>query len=196
MEANLVFYVLNTAISVLVALVSLRFLLQLTQANFYNPISQGVNRFTSPLIAPFRALPVIGPVNTGVLVAAITIQALGAGLCFVLLGGLPGIAQLLIWSVLSVVGLMLNLVFYALFGMIILSWLAPQASHPGAELVNQLSEPFLAPFRRIVPDLGGLDLSPILLFVVINIVEGAVINGPARAMGLSSTVAQFFVGLG
>lgn len=196
MEANLVFYVLNTAISVLVALVSLRFLLQLTQANFYNPISQGVNRFTSPLIAPFRALPVIGPVNTGVLVAAITIQALGAGLCFVLLGGLPGVMQLLVWSVLSVVGLMLNLVFYALFGMIILSWLAPQASHPGAELVNQLSEPFLAPFRRIVPDLGGLDLSPILLFVVINIVESAVINGPARAMGLSSTVAQFFVGLG
>ena len=86
-------------------------------------------------------------------------------------GGVPGIGQLIIWSILSVFGVMINLVFYALLGMIILSWLAPGASHPGAELLYQLSEPFLSPFRRIVPNLGGLDLSPILLFVVINILE-------------------------
>jgi YggT family protein len=196
MESNLVFYVLNTVVAVLVALISLRFLLQLTQANFYNPICQGIQRFTAPFLAPFRALPVVGPVNTGVLAAAIVVQALGAGVIFVSLGGLPGVIQLIVWSILSVFGLMLSLVFYALLGMIILSWLAPQASHPGAELVNQLTEPFLAPFRRIVPDLGGLDLSPILLFVVINIIEAAVVNGPARSMGLSSTMAQLFVGLG
>lgn len=196
MESNLVFYVLNTVVAVLVALISLRFLLQLTQANFYNPICQGIQRFTAPFLAPFRALPVVGPVNTGALTAAIVVQALGAGVIFVSLGGLPGVMQLIVWSILSVFGLMLSLVFYALLGMIILSWLAPQASHPGAELVNQLTEPFLAPFRRIVPDLGGLDLSPILLFVVINIIEAAVINGPARSMGLSSTMAQLFVGLG
>ncbi|HAN81107.1 MAG TPA: YggT family protein, partial [Gammaproteobacteria bacterium] len=58
-----------------------------------------------------------------------------------------------------------------------------------------LSEPFLSPFRRIVPDLGGLDLSPILLFVVINILEAIVIRGPARSLGMSSTVAQFFTGI-
>lgn len=69
------------------------------------------------------------------------------------------------------------------------------ASHPGAELLFQVPEPFLAPFRRLVPNLGGLDLSPILLFVVINILEAAVIRGPARSMGMSSTVAQFFVGI-
>ena len=81
MEANLIFYVLNTAISVLVALVGLRFLLQLAQANFYNPISQGINRFTAPLTGVFSSLPTIGSFNTGILVSAIVIQALGAGLC-------------------------------------------------------------------------------------------------------------------
>ena len=196
MEANLIFYVLNTAVAVIVALVCLRFLLQLAQANFYNPISQGVNRFTAPLTAVFSGLPTIGPFNSGILVAAIVIQAVGAGLCLLLLGGIPGVAQLVIWSILSVFGVMINLVFYALLGMIILSWLAPNASHPGAELLYQLSEPFLAPFRKIVPDLGGLDLSPILLFVAINLVEAMVIRGPARAMGLSQTIAQFFVGIG
>ena len=195
MQANLIFYVLNTAISVIVALVCLRFLLQLAQANFYNPISQGVNRFTAPLTAPFNSLPTIGPFNTGILVSAIILQALGAGTCMFLLGGVPGIGQLIIWSILSVFGVMINLVFYALLGMIILSWLAPGASHPGAELLYQLSEPFLSPFRRIVPDLGGLDLSPILLFVVINILEAIVIRGPARSMGMSSSIAQFFTGI-
>jgi YggT family protein len=112
-----------------------------------------------------------------------------------LLGGVPGIGQLIIWSILSVFGVMINLVFYALLGMIILSWLAPGAPHPGAELLYELSEPFLSPFRRIVPDLGGLDLSPILLFVVINILEAIVIRGPARSMGMSSSVAQFFTGI-
>jgi len=195
MEANLIFYVLNTAISVIVALVGLRFLLQLAQANFYNPISQGINRFTAPMTAVFSSLPTIGTFNVGILVAAIVIQAVGAGVCLLLLGGMPGIAQLIVWSILSVFGVMINLVFYALLGMIILSWLAPSASHPGAELLYQLSEPFLAPFRKIVPDLGGLDLSPILLFVVINLLEAMLIRSPARSMGMSQTVAQFFVGI-
>jgi len=113
----------------------------------------------------------------------------------ILLGGMPGVVQIIIWSLLSVFGVILNLVFYALLGMIILSWLAPNASHPGAELLNQLSEPFLAPFRRFMPDLGGLDLSPIILFIAINLLEAIVIRGPARSMGMSSTVAQFFVGI-
>lgn len=195
MQANLILYVLNTAISVIVALVCLRFLLQLARANFYNPISQGVNRIIAPLSAPFNGFPTVGTFNTGILVSAIVLQALGASICMFLLGGLPGIGQLIIWSILSVFGVIINLVFYALLGMIILSWLAPGASHPGAELLYQLSEPFLSPFRRIVPDLGGLDLSPILLFVVINILEAIVIRGPSRSMGLSSTVAQFFTGI-
>ena len=195
MEANLVFYLLSTVTAVIVSLLSLRFLLQLVQANYYNSISQGVSRFTAPLIMPFKSLPIIGSFNTGALLSALLIQAVGAGLCMTLGGGIPGIGQLIIWSILSVFGVMINLVFYALLGMIILSWLSPGASNPGAELVIQLSEPFLGPFRRLVPNLGGLDLSPILLFVVINVLEGLVINGPARSLGMSYDITRFFVGI-
>ncbi len=195
MQADLIFYILNTVFAVVVSLISLRFLLQLTQANYYNSITQGVSRFTAPFIIPFQNLPVFGSFNTGVLLSALMIQAIGAGFCMSLDGGIPGIAQLIIWSMLSVFGVMVTLVFYALLGMIILSWLSPSASNPGAELVIQLSEPFLAPFRRLLPNIGGLDLSPILLFVVINILEGMVINGPARSMGISYDMARFFVGI-
>jgi len=104
MEANLVFYILNTLVAVAVALLALRFLLQLTQANYYNPISQGINRFAAPIIGPFASLPTIGSVNFSVLAAAVVVQGLGATLCFLLLGGIPGVVQLIVWSVLSVFG--------------------------------------------------------------------------------------------
>ena len=87
METNLVFYILNTTISIVIALIVLRFLLQLVQANFYNSICQGVNRFTQPLVAPFKSLPTIGNFNISVLMAAFMIQLIGAGLCFFLLDG-------------------------------------------------------------------------------------------------------------
>lgn len=196
METNFIFYILNTAISVVVALIALRFLLQLTRVNFYNSICQGVDRFTQPLIAPFKSLPTLGTVNISVLISGFVIQMIGSGFCFFLLGTLPEITQLFTWSLLSVIGVCLNLIFYSMLGMIILSWLAPNASHPGAELLYQLSEPFLAPFRKLIPNLGGLDLSPILLFIVINILEATIVNGTAIKMGISSSMAQFFVGIG
>ncbi|MDP5343660.1 MAG: YggT family protein [Litorivicinaceae bacterium] len=196
MSSNIVFYLVNTAVAILVSLVVLRFLLQLTQANYYNPICQGVGKITAPLVAPLRALPTIGPVNLGVYASAVVIQAAGAALGFTLMGGLPGALPLLVWSFLSVFGVLLDLIFYALLGMIILSWLAPNATHPGAELVIQITEPLLAPFRRLIPNMGGLDLSPILLFVLVNLLEAMVVNSAARSFGLSSTAAQLFIGIG
>lgn len=196
MESTVITTLLSTLVAAAVALLGLRLLLQLAQVNYYNRISQGIARITAPVIAPFQRLPVIGTFNTGVLLAAIVVQALGAGLLFFVAGGFPALIPWAVWSALSVFGVLLDLVFYALLGMIILSWLAPQASHPGAEIVNQLAEPFLTPIRRFIPDLGGLDLSPIVLFIGINLTEALLIHGPARSMGLSSAVAKYFVGLG
>lgn len=195
MSSNIVFYIVNTGVAVVVSLVALRFLLQLTQANYYNPICQGIGKITAPLVAPLSRLPTIGSINTGVFASAVVLQAAGAALCFVMLGGLPDALALLVWSLLSVVGVLLDLIFYALLGMIILSWLAPNAAHPGAELVLQVTEPLLDPFRRILPNMGGLDLSPILLFVLINVLEATVVKGVAQSLGLSATMAQFFIGI-
>ncbi|EPN09076.1 YGGT family protein [Pseudomonas syringae pv. actinidiae ICMP 18804] len=60
-----------------------------------------------------------------------------------------------------------------------MSWVAPGSHNPGAELVNQICEPALAPFRKIVPNLGGLDISPILAFLVLKLLDMLVINNLA-----------------
>jgi YggT family protein len=54
---------------------------------------------------------------------------------------------------------------------VILSWVAPGSHNPGAELVQQITEPVLAPFRRIIPNLGGLDISPIFAFIALQLLQ-------------------------
>jgi YggT family protein len=70
-----------------------------------------------------------------------------------------------------VAGLLLNVYFFALLAMIILSWVAPGSNHPAIYLLHQLTEPVMAPFRNALPPMGGLDFSPILVFILINVLQ-------------------------
>lgn len=64
---------------------------------------------------------------------------------------------------------LLNIASFVVLVHIILSFVAPMSGHPAAVLVNQLAEPLMAPFRKILPDMGGLDFSPILLFLLLGV---------------------------
>jgi YggT family protein len=83
----------------------------------------------------------------------------------------PNVGLLLVWSALGILGLMVNIYFFALLAMIILSWIAPASRHPALLLLFQLTEPVMAPFRKMLPNMGGLDFSPILVFILINILQ-------------------------
>lgn len=114
------------------------------------------------------------------LVLAILVQLALMALTLLLTYGTTGNPlQLLIWSLIGVTALFLNIFFYALIISVILSWVAPGSHNPGAELVNQICEPALAPFRKILPNLGGLDISPILAFMVLKLIDMLVINNLA-----------------
>jgi YggT family protein len=75
------------------------------------------------------------------------------------------------WALIALFSLFLNIIFYAMIISVILSWVAPGSHNPGAELVAQITEPVLAPFRRIIPNLGGLDISPIFAFIAIQLLQ-------------------------
>ncbi|WP_164648860.1 YggT family protein, partial [Pseudomonas viridiflava] len=82
----------------------------------------------------------------------------------------------------------LNIFFYALIISVILSWVAPASHNPGAQLVNQITEPLLAPLRRILPNLGGLDISPILAFMILKLLDMLVINNLAAMTQMPSVL--------
>ncbi|MEE4140216.1 YggT family protein [Pseudomonas viridiflava] len=174
-------YVLQTLGSLYLMLILLRFVLQLVRANFYNPLSQFIVKATQPLLKPLRRIiPSIFGLDMSSLVLAIIVQMILMALTLLLMFGTTGDPlHLLLWSIISVTALFLKIFFFALIISVILSWVAPGSHNPGAELVNQICEPALAPFRRIVPNLGGLDISPILAFLVLKLLDMLVINNLA-----------------
>jgi YggT family protein len=162
-------------------IVLLRFVLQLVRANFYNPLCQFIVKATQPLLKPLRRIiPSLFGLDMSSLVLAILVQLALMALTLLLTYGTTGNPlQLVIWSLIGVTALFLKIFFFALIISVILSWVAPGSHNPGAELVNQICEPALAPFRKILPNLGGLDLSPIFAFLALKLIDMLVINNLA-----------------
>lgn len=178
-------YLVQTAFSAYLFAVLLRLLLQLARADFYNPISQFVVRITNPLVIPLRRLiPAIGRIDTATIVLAITIQCVAIVAVLALLGYGPGNPlRLVVWGIVGIVALLVNVYFFAILALIIFSWIAPGSHHPALALLYQLTEPVMAPLRRVLPPMGGLDLSPILAFVAINVAE-ILLHGIAGRLGI------------
>ncbi|MBH9304180.1 YggT family protein [Pseudomonas aeruginosa] len=187
-------YILQTLGSLYLLIVLLRFILQLVRADFYNPLSQFIVRATKPLLNPLRRIiPGFGGIDLASLVLAILIQLVLMILILMLMGyGVGGfIMQLLIWSIIAVTSLFLKVFFFALIISVILSWVAPGSYNPGAQLVNQICEPLLMPFRKLLPNLGGLDLSPIFAFLALKLIDMLVINNLAAMTGMPPQLSIF-----
>ena len=166
-------YVIQTFLGLYLFAMMLRFILQLVRADFYNPISQFLVKVTNPLVLPLRRIiPGYGGLDLSSLLLALLLQMLSiTALLWFKVGGLPSIGLLLIGSVFGIAALLLQLYFFALLAMIILSWVSPGGNNPAVYLVHQITEPVMAPFRKILPPIGGLDLSPILVFVAIGVLQ-------------------------
>ena len=97
---------------------------------------------------------------------------------------LPNILLLVSWAAIGVLALFVKIFFFALIISVILSWVAQGSYNPAVILINQLCEPILAPIRKILPALGGLDLSPIFAFIAIRLFDMLVIANLAAAAGM------------
>lgn len=178
-------YLIQTLLSLYLMAMLLRFLLQLVRADFYNPISQFLVKVTNPLVIPLRkVIPGFGGMDIASLLLALVLQLAGIVALLLINGlGLPNILLLLAWSALGLVGLLVNIYFFALLAMIILSWIAPGSNNPAIYLLFQITEPVMAPFRKALPPMGGMDFSPILVFILINVIQIA-LRHMAAGIGL------------
>jgi YggT family protein len=187
-------YIIQTLGSLYLLIVLLRFILQLVRADFYNPLSQFTLKATQPLLKPLRRIiPGLGGLDLASLVLAILVQVLLMVVIILIAGANPlavGL-QLLVWAVIAVTSLFLKIFFFAMIISVILSWVAPGSYNPGAQLVNQICEPLLAPFRRLIPNLGGLDISPIFAFIALNLLDRFVIGNLAAMSGMPAILSPF-----
>lgn len=151
-----------------IMVVLLRFWLQLVKADFYNPFSQFIVKATNPLLRPLRkVIPGWGGIDIASVILAILLAFVQITLIQVLAGnGLPWLA-IGLQSILTVINEAFSLVFYVLIIRAILSWVS-QGNNPIEFVFHQLTEPMLAPIRRILPPMGGFDLSILVLIFALQ----------------------------
>lgn len=187
MLAEILIQILLIASTFYMTVVLLRFLLQLARADFYNPITQFAVKITNPLLRPLRRfIPGWGGIDGAALVLAVLIQALTFFLILVALnGGIPHISPvtLLVWAVLNILGLIVKIYFWSVIAIVVVSWIAPGNTHPAIQLIAQITEPVMRPVRNLIPPIGGLDLSPIVVFLILNVAT-TVISSLKLAAGL------------
>jgi YggT family protein len=153
-------------------LVLLRFLLQLTRADFYNPLSQFIVKATKPALNPLRR---IIPGVSGMDLAALVLAWLVIGVEQLAILGLGGfgfqpLAALLL-AIPEMISLIINIFLFAILIQVIISWINPGSYNPAISLIHNLTEPLLAPVRSRMPEMGGLDLSPMVVMIGLVILE-------------------------
>ena len=153
-------------------LVVLRFLLQLTRADFYNPLSQFIVRATKPALNPLRRLI---PGLSGMDIAALVLAWLVIGLEQLAILGLAGSgfqpAAAALLAIPELISLIINIFLFAILIGVIISWINPGSYNPAISLIQSLTEPLLGPVRRRIPDMGGLDLSPMVVMLGLVVLE-------------------------
>jgi len=163
-------FIVDTLMSLAFIVVLVRLLLQWVRADFRNPVAQGIVRLTNPLILPLRRiLPPIGKVDTASVVAVLLIVILKVTILFGLRGlGLPQADLWLRAVALEIARTTLWTYFYAIFLYALLSLIAPGGYSPLQSLLTALCEPVLRPFRRLIPAISGIDLSPLWAGIAIQ----------------------------
>lgn len=150
-----------------------RFLLQACRVDFYNPISQGLVKATDPVLRPVRmVLPGYRNLDFAAFLAAVLVQVLLIMSLSALYGGYVGsFVTLVAQAVLRVIMLVIQIFWWSILIVIIAGWIAPGSYHPALALLQQITEPLLAPARRLLPPMGGLDFSPIVVFLILGVIE-------------------------
>ena len=166
---NALSYLVGTLIDLYVGAVLLRLLLQWVRADFYNPLSQFLIKVTNPILVPLRRIiPSIGRLDTASVVLMLLLEFLGIWLVASIGSRTMPWQQIVTFGVLKLLMTLLMTYFFLIIISVILSWLGQGMKHPVIPLVYQLTEPILRPFRKVIPSIAGIDLSPMFALIAIR----------------------------
>ncbi len=163
-------FLIQSLIGFALYLVVLRFLMQWLRADFRNQFGQSIISISNPLILPLRRiLPSIRMFDTATLMLA---YALGLVKIFAFVAlrseaSIP-LINYLIWGVGLLFKYSIHLFLVAVFIQVIASWINPHSHHPILSVANSIAQPLLAPAQRLIPTMGGIDFSPILVILLLQ----------------------------
>lgn len=185
MEQALVF-IIRTLVDLYIITFVLRIILQWVRADFRNPLTQFILRITNPLVIPLRRfVPPIGGLDTATLIVVVVLELIVTIVVTNLTcSGEPNILQVISMTVLRVVYLTLRVYLFIILIYVIMSWISPGTYNPAARLMESIAQPVLRPLRRLLPSIGGLDLSALFALIGIQALTMLLpISRVAAAMG-------------
>ncbi len=167
---NALFFLVNVLFDLYLGALLLRVLLQVTRADFYNPLSQLVWKLTNPPVQPLRAfMPRYQNLDTAALLVLYLVAAIYIAVASWMLGAAVSVLGLIWFALLKCLVLAINVYTLSLFVQAILSWVGPGGHNPAASILWSLNEPLLKPVRRFIPPLGGFDLSPLVVMLALQV---------------------------
>ncbi len=170
--SNPIMLIVDTVFSLYISAVMLRFLLQWCRADFRNPISKFLIAITHPPLKIMRRfIPSIGNIDTSSLVLMMAVQLLADVSIGLLQGASMSIGGLILITFAQLIGLLLNVLFYAVFARTLLSWFNQGSFKDISMLLYSLTEPMLKICRAMLPNLGGMDLSVIVAILGLQLAE-------------------------
>lgn len=169
---NPVIFLIDTLFSLYILAVVLRFLLQWTGAEYQNPISQFLVKITHPPLKFLRRyIPSIGKIDTSSVIFALLLQMAADYSILILKSVSVSFTALAILSFTQLISLLINIFLFAVIARAVLSWVSPGAYNPATSILYSLTNPLLNACRRIIPDLGGLDLSPLIAILALQLAK-------------------------
>jgi YggT family protein len=167
--ASALVFIVNALTSLYLLVLLLRFWLPWLRADFRNPLAQGILKLTSPVIIPLRRIvPSFGRLDTATVLVAFVVQYLALLLFLLIFGAGASFSVIATTAIVKLVLLSVNLFMFAIFVRIILSWISPGQHNPATAIISTLTEPLLRPVRRLIPALGGFDISPIFVIIALG----------------------------
>jgi YggT family protein len=168
---NALHYLVDTLLTLYLYVLILRFVMQMTRADFRNPLAHAVLVATNPIIMPLRKIfPPVGKVDSASVLAIILVAAATIGILTLIAGG--GLLDPITW--LTATALMLVRAFILFFmGVILiyalLTWVVPPGYNPAMAMLGTIAEPVLRPFRKLIPPIGALDLSALWALLALGV---------------------------
>lgn len=165
---NALVFIVHSIAQLYLLVLLLRLWLPWLGADFRNPLAQAILRLTSPVVVPLRRIvPPIGRLDTATVLVAFIIEYLVLFILVLITQRTAGILDLTITAAVNLVLLSIHLFVFAIFVRVILSWVSQGGYNPAFAILHTLTEPVLRPLRRLVPPLGGLDISPVLAIILL-----------------------------
>ncbi|MBO1923901.1 YggT family protein [Thiomicrorhabdus sp. 6S3-12] len=181
-------FLLQFTVGLVIFALMLRFLMRATYADWKHPVVTFIAKVTNPLCAAAnKALPTKGRWDWAAIITALAIYGIFVFLIGLLTNRDFGLLFIVLTSISEILNQLLDMMFWLIIIQVILSWVSPQPN-PNTIIFIQMTQPILEPFRRLIPPISGLDLSPIAAIVAIKLVQYVIV-------GYITLAAQSMIGM-